>query len=344
VKHEQMFRIGAQVLSGSAAAADAGRAYADLADLCVQALAPAALTETVRIAGEFPGAVAVVGLGKFGGQEMTATSDLDLMVVYDAADPTAGSSIKGWSADTFFARFTQRLIAALSSPTSQGGLYEIDMRLRPSGSKGPVAVSLSAFERYYREEAETWELMALTRARVVWSAPEAFGAKAAGAVEAALRRPRSSRRVLVEVREMRALMETERPAAGPWDLKLTAGGFVDIEFAAQALQLSHAPEGGPIRSNTRAALAALAREAPDAGRLAEAFAMQHDLALVLGAALEGAPPVDEPAAFKNLLARAGGARTYPALVKRLAKVQAEAAAAARRVFGGVSTDFPTSDV
>jgi glutamate-ammonia-ligase adenylyltransferase len=138
VHREQAFRVGVQVMSGTASAAQAGAAFADLADLCIQGLAEAALAETVRQGGAFEGDVAVVALGKCGGREMTARSDLDLMTLYRSPpSPGACPLVKGWSADTFYARFTQRLIAALSAPTGEGGLYEVDMQLRPTGSKGP---------------------------------------------------------------------------------------------------------------------------------------------------------------------------------------------------------------
>ena len=190
VHREQAFRVGVQVMSGAASAAAAGKAFADLADVCIEALADAALAETERLGGAFPGDVAVVALGKCGSREMSAGSDLDLMTLYRGSDPHAASEIKAWDAATFYGRFTQRLIAALSSQTAEGGLYEVDMQLRPSGTKGPVAVSFAAFEGYYEAEAETWELLALTRARVVWSTSPAFAADAEAAIEAALRRPR----------------------------------------------------------------------------------------------------------------------------------------------------------
>ena len=149
---EQMFRIGIHALTGRAGTEAAGRAYAALADAAMRTLSPAALAETVRLGGAFPGAVAVVALGKAGSREMTAGSDLDLMTLYEAP-PEATSTLKDWTADVFYARFTQRLIAALSAHTAEGGLYEVDMRLRPTGSKGPVSVRLSAFDAYYAKEA-----------------------------------------------------------------------------------------------------------------------------------------------------------------------------------------------
>ncbi|THD65257.1 bifunctional [glutamine synthetase] adenylyltransferase/[glutamine synthetase]-adenylyl-L-tyrosine phosphorylase, partial [Phenylobacterium sp.] len=329
VHREQAFRVGVQVMSGAASAVAAGKAFADLADVCVDVLADAALAETQRLGGAFPGEVAVVALGKCGSREMSATSDLDLMTLYRAADPHAASALKSWDAVTFYGRFTQRLIAALSSQTGQGGLYEVDMQLRPSGTKGPVAVSFAAFEGYYEAEAETWELLALTRARVVWSTSPAFAADAEAAFGKALRRPRDRAQTAAEVREMRELMHRERPAKGEWDLKLSPGGMVDIEFAAQFLQIAHAAEGGPLSPNTAAALAAL-REcglapAGPAGDLAAAWRLQQDLTQLLKVALaDNADPSDEPAAFRVLLARAGGVRDFRQLKTTLKRAQGAA--------------------
>jgi len=327
VHREQAFRVGVQVMSGAASAEVAGRAFADLADICIQALGPVALAEVERLGGGFEGEVAVIALGKCGSREMSAGSDLDLMTLYRPAEPAAASSIKGWSADVFYGRFTQRLIAALSTPTGEGGLYEVDMQLRPSGTKGPVAVSFAAFEDYYEREAETWELLALTRGRVVWATSPAFATDAGLAIETALRRPRDRKRTATDVREMRDLMEQERPAKGPWDLKLSSGGLVDIEFAAQFLQLAHAAEGGPLRQNTAEALAAFEGRAPaDAlSALRKAWTLQQDLTQLLKVALgDNADPTNEPKAFRALLARAGGVRDFRSLGPKLDTARAAA--------------------
>ncbi|MFN3521911.1 MAG: bifunctional [glutamine synthetase] adenylyltransferase/[glutamine synthetase]-adenylyl-L-tyrosine phosphorylase [Phenylobacterium sp.] len=329
VHREQAFRVGVQVMSGAASAEVAGHAFADLADLCIEVLAAAALAEVERTAGAFPGQVAVVALGKCGSREMSAGSDLDLMTLYRADDPAAASAIKEWGPEVFFGRFTQRLIAALSASTAEGGLYEVDMQLRPSGTKGPVSVSFSAFERYYDGEAETWEHLALTRARVVWATSEAFARDAARAIEAALRQPRERARTLADVREMRALMERERPPKGFWDMKLGPGGLVDVEFAAQALQLIHGAAGGPLRQNTAEALSALSEAglAPAAAlqALERAGRLQHNLTQLIKVALDDdADPSSEPTAFRELLARAGGVRDFRALKSRLQSARAAA--------------------
>ena len=331
---EQAFRVGVQVMSGSAGAEAAGRAFAGLADASIEALAPAALAEASRMGGAFAGEVAVVALGKCGSREMSAGSDLDLMTLHRAAAPDALSEIKGWPAEVFYARFTQRLVAALSLPTSEGELYEVDMRLRPSGAKGPVAVAFPSFGAYYEAEAETWEFMALTRARVVWSSDPGFAADVTAAIEAALRRPRDIAVLARDVREMRALIAQEKPPSGTWDMKLAPGGLVDIEFAAQFLQLAHAPAGGPLRAGTAEALEALAAAglADGIGPLLEAWILQQNLTQMLRLALgDGDDPADQPEAFRRKLARAGGARDFRSLAARLARVRKDAVAAYERL-------------
>ncbi len=322
VHREQAFRIGVQVMSGIAGATEVGATFADLADGCVRTLAPAALTEALRISGDFPGDVAVVALGRCGSREMNAGSDLDLMTVYRAHDPLALSELKGWGAETVYARFTQRLIAALSAPTGEGGLYAVDMRLRPSGTAGPVAVSLDSLVRYYAEDAETWEFLALTRARVVWATHPDFAAATSAAIEAALRQPRDPQATAEAVLDMRALMARERPPHGFWDLKLSPGGLVDVEFAAQYLQITHAAQGGPLKGHTADALAALAQaDLADPKALADllkAWSLQQDLSQIIKVALaDRADPNGEPKAFRQRLARAGGVRDFAALERRL---------------------------
>lgn len=321
VHREQMFRIGLQTLTGHAEPEAAGRAYTALADAVLSALAPAAMAEAVRQGGALPGgSVAVVALGKAGSREMTASSDLDLMTVYDAPSE-AVSDGKGWAPGVFYSRFTQRLIAALSAHTAEGGLYEVDMRLRPGAAKGPVSLRLSALEDYYATEGDTWEFMALTRARVVWTDDAAFGARATAALEAILRRPRPGVDVAADARRMRDLMARERPGQGAWDLKLSPGGQVDVEFVAQVRQLTAAAAGGPLTVSTLTALA-------DDPALADAWRLQQALSQVLAAAFDDRPdPEREPEGFRRRLAEAAGAPDFEALKARLADARAAARAA-----------------
>ncbi|MBX3430766.1 MAG: bifunctional [glutamine synthetase] adenylyltransferase/[glutamine synthetase]-adenylyl-L-tyrosine phosphorylase [Hyphomonadaceae bacterium] len=288
---EEAFRIAVQILDQSATAEQAGAAYADLAETCVVVMADAALEEVERQHGSQPGSFTVLALGKFGGRELAEDSDLDLMLVYDAPAENASPS-------DFYTRLTQRLISALSAPTEEGTLYEIDTKLRPSGSKGPVAVRMSSFERYYAEEAWTWELQALTRLRPV-AGDEDLGQRVLATARAAIARYHDRKKILADVADMRARMDRERPSRSLWDLKLAAGGFVDIEFAAQALQLTAASEQ-VIAPNTGDAIAKLAAvgalESGPAARLDGAWrllsSLQQNLRIAVSGEfnLETAPP------------------------------------------------------
>lgn len=314
IHREQVFRIGMQTITGLAAPEAVGRAYADLADAVIRSLAPAALRDVERQGGAITGAVAVVALGKTGSREMTAGSDLDLVTLYDAPRD-ALSDDKNWSPEVFYVRFTQRLIAALSAHTAEGGLYEVDMRLRPTGSKGPVAVRLSSFDHYYVAEADTWEFMALTRARLVWTSDAAFGAAVEASIEQALRRPRPEADLPGDIRRMRELMARERGPSGFWDMKLSRGGQVDAEFLAQFRQLQAAVAGGPLTVST---LEALAGE-PD---VADAWRLQQGLRQLLDCASdEDIDPEDEPAEFRQRLAAAVGEADVDALKARLVEAR-----------------------
>src|SRR2546423_6779446 len=199
-------------------------------------------------------------MGKLGGREMTAASDLDLILIYDFDQKaTLSSGVKPLAPIQYYTRLTQRLISAFTAPTAEGILYPVDMRLRPSGQKGPVATQLSSFIHYQESEAWTWEHMALTRARVV-SGPPALGAAVEKAIRDALLKPRDRAKTAADVRDMRARIEKEKGMRDPWELKGARGGLVDLEFIAQHLQLVHAPDQPRVRSqNTVDAFENLAR-------------------------------------------------------------------------------------
>ncbi|MGZ5178638.1 MAG: bifunctional [glutamine synthetase] adenylyltransferase/[glutamine synthetase]-adenylyl-L-tyrosine phosphorylase, partial [Burkholderiales bacterium] len=162
---EQIFRVGVQIIQGAAKADAAGPALANIAEAVIAALLPVVERELGETAGTMPGgAFAVVAMGKLGGREMTSGSDLDLIFVYNVPQGVeASDGEKPLPVIVYYARLAQRLIVALTALTGAGGLYEVDMRLRPTGNKGPVAVSLESFARYHATESWTWERMALTR-------------------------------------------------------------------------------------------------------------------------------------------------------------------------------------
>ncbi len=259
---ERMFEIDAAALEGRLDPDAAGAARSALADAAIGALLPRVAAEFARRHGKVPGgALGVVALGKLGGRDMLPASDLDLILVYDHAEE-AGESAGGEKSlppSTYFARLANTFVGALTAPGAEGKLFEVDMRLRPSGSKGPVAVSLPAFRRYHAESAWTWERMALTRARFVAGAP-GLRRKVEAAIRAAQTRAADPALVLADAAAMRARMGRDLPAEGPWDVKLMPGGLIEVEFIAQALQVAHAHRLAAVLSpTTRHALAALAK-------------------------------------------------------------------------------------
>ncbi len=232
---ERHFRIGVHLLRGIADADEAGAAYSAVAEAVIAAILPHVTADFAARHGPPPGVgAAVVAMGKLGSREMTATSDLDLIVIYDAGDAEASEGRRPLPVSVYYARLTQALIAGLSAPMAEGILYKVDMRLRPSGRSGPVAVSLAGFRRYQAEEAWTWEHLALTRARVV-AGPPALAAGVHDAIAEVLTRPHDAAKVLADARDMRRrLAEAQGAAAAhPWETKLGPGRMMDIELLAQ---------------------------------------------------------------------------------------------------------------
>jgi glutamate-ammonia-ligase adenylyltransferase len=236
---EQKFLIGVRLLTGAIDASRAGKAFSDLADLTIGAALDAVIEEFAVRHGRVPGGtVAILGMGKLGSRELTAGSDVDLILLYDhdrEAEESDGE--KPLAPSHYYARLTQRLIAAVSAPTAQGVLYELDLRLRPSGNKGPVATHIESFVKYQREQAWTWEHMALTRARAV-AGDAAFLARVEREVEAVISRRREAAALAKDALKMRALIGEEKPPRDIWDLKLIPGGLIDLEFIAQVAVLS----------------------------------------------------------------------------------------------------------
>jgi len=324
VGSEQSFLIGVRVLAGSVSASAAARAYSDLADVLVDALHRRIEADLEQAHGTFPGGGAVIlAMGRLGSREMTASSDLDLIVVYDVPEEamTGGlqsNGAKPLAAAQYYGRLTQRLVAAFSAPTSEGILYEVDLRLRPSGQKGPLATSLASFRAYQTGEAWTWEHLALTRARVVSGPPE-LAARVEEAVREILTRPRDNAKTEADVRDMRLRIAAEKGTTDIWDLKQVRGGLVDLEFVVQYLQLIHAPvQSDVLYTHTRTAIAKLAEHgalAPhDAQALDTAAELLGDLNGLLRLLADGPfNPASAPRGLKDCLARPGKAPNFAGL-------------------------------
>ncbi len=256
---EKRFQVGVQLLRCSIDGDAAGEALADIAETVLAALVPAVEAEFARRHGVVPGgAFAVIGMGRLGSREMTLASDLDLILIYDTpADSGMSDGEMPLPAAAYYARLSQRLIGAITAPTAEGRLYEVDMRLRPSGASGPIASSLAGFARYQRESAWSWEHMALTRARPV-AGDGSLRRRIAAAIETVLRLQRDPDRLLIDVADMRRRIADENPRPSPWDLKNRRGGLIDLEFIVQYLILREAPSSPEIlRRSTADALRAL---------------------------------------------------------------------------------------
>ena len=227
---ETKFRITAGLLSKRIDEKDSGKLFSELAEVTIKRLLPFAIKEAARRGGQIQGEIAILAMGKLASQELNLNSDLDIMLIYKPAPNEE-------PAQTLYARVTQRLVSALSAITEEGPLYEVDMALRPSGRSGPVAVSLEAFESYYKEKAWSWEFMALSCSRVICATSNSFELALSDKRMAMISYPRPDLDISIDIAAMLARVHKEKPAKHFLDLKNLVGGIRDIEFIAQKLYL-----------------------------------------------------------------------------------------------------------
>ena len=317
---EQMFLIGTRILSGTLSAAQAGEVFARLADVIIRTFHRAIEENFAEVHGRLRAQEsAVLAMGKLGGREMTAASDLDLIVVYDFdkdhPESDGGRPLYGAQ---YFARLTQRLVSALTTQTNYGSLYQVDLRLRPSGRSGPVATALDSFANYQQNEAWTWEHMALTRARVS-SASSGFAARVEKVIREVLCRRRDPKLIAGDVVEMRRAIAIEKGDDQRWDLKNVAGGLIDIEFIAQYLQLVHAADQPDILDTATSRVLDKAWRRGLIGKeeaeiLRNAVRLYLDLTQILRLCLsEAFDPKTAGAGLLELMARAGDAPDFSSL-------------------------------
>ncbi|MFB9951322.1 bifunctional [glutamine synthetase] adenylyltransferase/[glutamine synthetase]-adenylyl-L-tyrosine phosphorylase [Rhizobium puerariae] len=327
---EQRFLIGIRLLTGTISGEQAARAFTHLADLLIEAALKAVIEEIELAHGSYPGGrVAIMGMGKLGSFELTAGSDVDLILLYDYDSEAAESEgPKPLDSMRYFTRLTQRLISALSAPMAEGVIFEVDLRLRPSGNKGPVATRINSFGKYQREEAWTWEHMALTRARLVCG-DESLAEETKQVIAEVLSAKRGVAKIASDVAEMRKLIEAEKPPRDIWDFKLIPGGLIDIEFIAQYLRLV-APAKGMVPDtygcSTAEALQMLGEtlmKPADLDVCLEALRLFTELSQIIRLCVDGPfDPHDAPAGLLERVCRAGDCPDMGTLegeVKRLSK-------------------------
>ena len=330
---EERFALGVQLIDGTHDPLAIAEGLCRVAEAAVETGAQAAIAEFRAAHGSFPGGdipggeLLVLGLGRLGGGALTHASDLDVVFLFTGESGGESDGRRPLSSTLYFNRLATRVTAALSVATAQGALYEIDTRLRPQGTQGPLAVSVDSFARYQREDAWTWEHMALCRARPLFGSAPARAALAA-LIREVLARPRDPVKLREDVLKMRADMAAAKPQRGPLDVKLMRGGLVDSEFLVHFLQLRH---GAGLAPGLEHAIAGLA----EAGHVPAGYERHHlMLTRVLVAARLLAPDSEmPPPTAAQALASACGCTDYPALLASIAEARHGIAAQWQAVFG-----------
>ncbi|NNC58734.1 MAG: bifunctional [glutamate--ammonia ligase]-adenylyl-L-tyrosine phosphorylase/[glutamate--ammonia-ligase] adenylyltransferase [Erythrobacter sp.] len=321
VTGEQRFALGVQLIEAANDPLEIAAGLSRVAEAALQVAVEETAEEFARTHGRVPGGeMVVIGLGRLGGRALTHASDLDLVYLFTGDTATESDGGRPLGATLYFNRLAQRVSAALSVPTAEGALYEIDTRLRPQGTQGPLAVSVESFAKYQREAAWTWEHMALTRARVV-AGPNDAAAEVDAILAEVLTSPRDATDLREAVLTMRAEMALHKPAKGPLDAKLQRGGLVDLEFLVHFLQLR---DGIALTPDLAEACRSLARK----GLLSDPQVGAHDLLtrLIVGARLL-APGLEMPAGRGgDILAEACGCSGPEALMTALGDARREIAA------------------
>ncbi|MDX5413500.1 MAG: glutamine-synthetase adenylyltransferase, partial [Rhodobacterales bacterium] len=331
---EWHFRIGVHHLRGLIDAEAAGPQYADLAEAVLRALWPVVVAQFAAKHGSPPGRGAMVlGMGSLGAGRLNATSDLDLIVIYDADGVEMSDGRRPLAARPYYARLTQAMVTALTAPMAEGKLYEVDMRLRPSGTQGPVATSLTSFRDYQMTEAWVWEHLALTRARPVAGADD-LAADVEAVRHAVLDRGHPRDKIIEEVATMRARIAAAKQADGPWDAKLGPGRLQDVELIGQAGSLMAGSQARRAREGLEAAVACGWLDDASGAALLEAYLLFWRLQLV--SKLLSDRPLD-PAGIGEggcrMLLRETGFETLDALEAALIEVAAAADAAIHAALG-----------
>lgn len=241
---QTQFMIGCQAFAGTLSTKKTAKAFSILAEVIIAVMLDLVTREFEKRHGKIKCAkICVLGMGRLGSLELTATSDLDLIFLYDFDEYVEVSDgEKPLDASLYFIRLMQRFISAMSSPTAEGKLYELDFRLRPSGNAGPLATHVEGFLKYQREEAWVWEGQSLTRARAVAGDAE-LCARIETEIPEILTIHKKHDTLEKEIFDMRVHIEKEKGTKNIWDVKTIAGGLLDIEFIAQWLVIKNGSSG-----------------------------------------------------------------------------------------------------
>lgn len=317
---ERRFAYGVQLIAGSTDPMVVASGYADLAEAALTVLANGTVVEFVAAHGRVPDSeLVVLALGRLGGRALTHASDLDLIYLFTGDHLAESDGPRPLGATTYYNRLAQRITAAMSVPTAAGKLYDVDTRLRPQGAQGPLVVTVDSFERYQREQAWTWEHMALLRARPVYGSAAAREA-VQHLIADLLAMPRDAQKIIADAADMRTKMAAHKPAKGALDIKGGPGGLVDLEFAMHVTQLT---SGQCHIPNIGQALRCLKSKKLVTDEAVEAHGLLARMLVMLRlTAEEGAEPT--PAA-RQMVASACGEPGWPQLLAAHDKARQEVA-------------------
>ena len=340
VTGEIRFALGIQLIEGLADPIAIARALSRTAEAAMALAADATVAEFAAKHGRIAGSeLLILGLGRLGGGALTHASDLDIVYLFTGDFAAQSDGARPLGGTIYYNRLASRVSAALSVPTAQGALYEVDTRLRPQGNQGPLAVSCEAFGKYQREAAWTWEHMALARARVLYGSPPAR-AELETVLAEVLRNPRELEALRDAVLTMRAEMAKHKHPGGPVDAKLQRGGLVDCEFLVHYLQLrGKTADGAPLATAAPQALdpdLAVALSGLIAAGLLPAYLIEpHTLMtrMLVAGRLLAPDGIEPPPSGARALARACGHESYDALLEAFSAARQSVAIVWKQIFG-----------
>lgn len=328
---EQKFRTGVLMLEGLASAAETGTSLSVVTDVILQELIPIVENEFAQKHGHFgtkSEGIAIVALGKYGGFELTHTSDIDIIFLYEGTrDGILSNGKKPLFSNVYYTRLAQNIVTAITALTPEGRLFDVDTRLRPSGSQGPLAVTIKTLQDYYLTTAWTWEFLALTRARII-QAPASMAAKIQRTLNAAVVSGPPNIDLAAETASMREKLYGNFGTSNIWDVKHTRGGLVDIEFICQFLTLKHAKDEVDIaKPNTPKSLKTLQKlkhiSNENYKALSAGYELQQTIQSLLRLCLDKTPIDDEdiPPGLQKILIKATSEKSFSALKEQIFKHQ-----------------------
>jgi [glutamine synthetase] adenylyltransferase / [glutamine synthetase]-adenylyl-L-tyrosine phosphorylase len=330
---EKRFQIGVLLIDGLVDGRIAARMRSWIMDAVVDEVAAIAQQSIVRSHGSVKDQQFVIlALGGWGGEALMPDSDLDMVCLFSGVHDSLSVGKNPLSAVQYFNRLTQRLTAYLEAQGPYGAMAAVDTRLRPSGNKGLLCVTIESFAAYERNDAWTWEHLALTRMRCV----HGDGAAAIAAGRAALGKARSWSHIRADTVSMRHEIAQHKPPQGPFDIKLLPGGLIDLEFIVQACLLDEAQRHRDILgADIGTAISRLAEsgrlDAQQAGALDDGYARLIAIRSLLSLCAQGDATQTLPAPIQPLLMRALRCKRITQISSRLLTIRCEVA----RVWAGI---------